>query len=112
MRLNWKPGSLEVLVAGFRPEGAVSMQWRVVSGEGSLEYAVKCVAHIVFLGAFIDSRGDPLALAQFRVCQAWTHFWARRKQFCCRHISLKLRWGRIYQTVLAHCFLFGRDLWF
>ena len=99
--LNCKPGSLELLVAGAADDPVLSDGRWVSAG---VPYCVKSVASFTFLGGHINRTADPVAMCDFRVAQAWLHFWARRGLFCNRVVPLRLRWARLQETVLRTCF--------
>jgi hypothetical protein len=107
--LDWKPGSLELLVAGFTPpaDGRAGV-WAAAGSQ----YLVPSVERFVFLGAQLNSQGCPIVMARFRCSQAWIHFWSRQKQFCCRVVPLRLRWQRLLNTVMRTAFyLAGAFAW-
>jgi hypothetical protein len=95
--LSWKPGSLELLVAGhsFLPDEP-PCSWAA----GGAQVVVACRNRLVFLGCCINSTACPVVMAEHRVAQAWVHFWSRRSQFCARRIPLRLRWARLHETVV------------
>ncbi len=96
LSLDWKPHSLELLVSGFHPPPDFPIgSWMV----GETVYTVPSVSKFLFLGAMLNSEGDPFCIAEFRGAQAWTHFWARKTQFTCRSIPLRMRWQRLLETV-------------
>jgi hypothetical protein len=86
--LTWKPGSMEIVVAGSPSAGASPCVW----WSGSISYSIPLRDHIVFLGAFLRWDGDPVAIANHRIAQAWVHFWSRQRVLCCRRIPLIKRW--------------------
>ena len=107
--LDWKPGSLELLVAGFSPplEGREGC-WTAAGSR----YSVPSVDKFIFLGAQLNFQGCPIVLALFRCSQAWIHFWSRQRQFCCRAIPLRLRWQRLLNTVMRTAlYLAGAYAW-
>jgi hypothetical protein len=107
--LKWKPGSLVTITAWhvLSPDDAVG-EWKV----GDQTYLAPSVDKFVFLGGLLTSFGCPVALAEFRCGQAWSHFWARKKQITCREVPLKFRWSRPFQPVGRTClYLSGYFIW-
>ena len=77
--LAWKPGSLEMMVAGFNPgPGATPCVWNT----GTREFSVAVVSQFVFLGGLITSDGDPYAMAVFRANQGASAFGPDLSSLC------------------------------
>jgi hypothetical protein len=94
--LSWKIGSMEMVVAGQPSDSVSPCVWSL----GNTAYTIPVKSHIVFLGGYLRWDGDPVALADHRIAQAWVHFWARQRVLCCRRIPLFKRWQRLFDTIL------------
>jgi hypothetical protein len=106
--LDYKPGSLEYLSNGedFCALGPCGEDWDL---DGEV-VKVRCRSSMCILGVLLDKKGSSIASARHRAAQAWTHFWARKKTFCRRHISLRKRVSRFYETV-GRTFLHNAGGW-
>ena len=105
IRLNWKPGSLEVhCIDASIPDQ--NLAWAV----GETSYHVKMCGRFNILGVGIDRVGSTLHAIEHRIGQAWLHWHAREAQFKVRSVPLRMRWQRLQSTVFR-TFLHGAGGW-
>jgi hypothetical protein len=94
LKLQIKPGSLEVM-SNFGLWDQEVLFWDA----GGVQHKIWAKHSLNILGVTVDESGSDEAAVDYRISQAWVHFWAREKSFCDSIIPLKLRWQRIRDTV-------------
>ena len=104
--LSIKPGSLELLRCGG---GWVAKEF-VWGGACGISHTISLRENMVLLGVAVDSVGSAASSLEHRMAQGWVHWHAKNNLFCSDLIPLRLRWGRLRETIFRTV-LFGSGGW-